>query len=65
LAHRSQKDPLIADETAPQRVLVPINQSGGSSEGAIAGTSKSKAQNPKEVRFLVHAYMLYPKWKRE
>lgn len=24
LVHRSQKDPLAADETAPQRVLVPI-----------------------------------------
>lgn len=24
LVHRSQRDPLIADETAPQRVLVPI-----------------------------------------
>jgi protein LTV1 len=24
LVHRSQKDPLVADETAPQRVLVPI-----------------------------------------
>ncbi|CAK9821113.1 Protein LTV1 homolog [Anthophora plagiata] len=24
LVHRSQKDPLIADETAPQRVLVPV-----------------------------------------
>ncbi|XP_045540464.1 protein LTV1 homolog isoform X1 [Papilio machaon] len=25
LVHRSQRDPLIADETAPQRVLVPVN----------------------------------------
>lgn len=25
LVHRSQKDPLAADETAPQRVLVPVN----------------------------------------
>jgi len=24
LVHRSQKDPLVADETAPQRVLVPV-----------------------------------------
>lgn len=23
--HRSQRDPLIADETAPQHVLVPVN----------------------------------------
>lgn len=23
--HRSQRDPLAADETAPQRVLVPVN----------------------------------------
>nr|XP_032523840.1 protein LTV1 homolog [Danaus plexippus plexippus] len=27
LVHRSQRDPLIADETAPQRVLVPVNAS--------------------------------------
>ncbi|CAL1677989.1 unnamed protein product [Lasius platythorax] len=26
LAHRSQKDPLVADETAPQRVLVPVGE---------------------------------------
>ncbi|KAI4501605.1 hypothetical protein M0802_003482 [Mischocyttarus mexicanus] len=26
LVHRSQKDPLIADETAPQRVLVPVSE---------------------------------------
>lgn len=25
MVHRSQKDPLAADETAPQRVLVPVN----------------------------------------
>ncbi|KAF7267305.1 hypothetical protein GWI33_019455 [Rhynchophorus ferrugineus] len=25
LVHRSQQDPLVADETAPQRVLVPLN----------------------------------------
>ncbi|XP_041979394.1 protein LTV1 homolog [Aricia agestis] len=25
LVHRSQKDPLVADESAPQRVLVPVN----------------------------------------
>ncbi|XP_075985562.1 LTV1 ribosome biogenesis factor [Anticarsia gemmatalis] len=25
LVHRSQRDPLVADETAPQRVLVPVN----------------------------------------
>lgn len=23
--HRSQRDPLVADESAPQRVLVPVN----------------------------------------
>ncbi|XP_050450944.1 protein LTV1 homolog [Cataglyphis hispanica] len=26
LVHRSQKDPLVADETAPQRVLVPVGE---------------------------------------
>ncbi|XP_072750748.1 protein LTV1 homolog isoform X2 [Anoplolepis gracilipes] len=26
LVHRSQKDPLVADETAPQRVLVPVDE---------------------------------------
>lgn len=25
LVHRSQRDPLAADESAPQRVLVPVN----------------------------------------
>lgn len=25
LVHRSQRDPLVADDTAPQRVLVPVN----------------------------------------
>lgn len=25
LVHRSQRDPLAADETAPQRVLVPVS----------------------------------------
>ncbi|KAL4705462.1 hypothetical protein ACJJTC_007034 [Scirpophaga incertulas] len=28
LVHRSQRDPLTADETAPQRVLVPVNDVG-------------------------------------
>lgn len=36
LAHRSQKDPLIVDETAPQRVLVPLDQAGGSRSHAGA-----------------------------
>lgn len=26
LVHRSQQDPLVADETAPQRVLVPVTK---------------------------------------
>ncbi|XP_076302555.1 protein LTV1 homolog [Lasioglossum baleicum] len=30
LVHRSQKDPLIADETAPQRVLVPVGDAQAS-----------------------------------
>lgn len=30
LVHRSQKDPLVADETAPQRVLVPVGDTQAS-----------------------------------
>ncbi|GBP67422.1 Protein LTV1 homolog [Eumeta japonica] len=37
LVHRSQRDPLVADETAPQRVLVPVN-------AAIPTTSSNKKE---------------------
>ncbi|XP_063696159.1 protein LTV1 homolog [Culicoides brevitarsis] len=38
LVHRSQQDPLICDENAPQHVLVPA-------DGATPGPSTSKSQN--------------------
>ena len=41
LVHRSQKDPLAADEKAPQRVLVPISlKPEKNSETQPASTSK-------------------------
>nr|CAG4634884.1 EOG090X08PQ [Alona affinis] len=55
LVHRSQKDPLAADETAPQRVLVPISLK--SEKTSAEGPSGSKAvrdpskQKEEQVKF--------------
>lgn len=48
LVHRSQKDPLIADETAPQRVLVPIDGSQhAKTDKKILDTKKQKEEEQK------------------
>ncbi|XP_003706194.1 LTV1 ribosome biogenesis factor [Megachile rotundata] len=44
LVHRSQRDPLIADETAPQRVLVPV----GDAQGAKHEKKKLDSDKRKE-----------------
>ena len=41
LVHRSQKDPLAADEDAPQRVLVPIGLRDEKASGDAASSSKT------------------------
>lgn len=48
LVHRSQKDPLIADETAPQRVLVPAGDTQASKfEKKNLNNSKRKEEEQK------------------
>ncbi|XP_015601567.1 protein LTV1 homolog isoform X2 [Cephus cinctus] len=48
LVHRSQQDPLAADETASQRVLVPIGESQSSkSEKKSVDTTKRKEEQQK------------------
>ncbi|CAL8131702.1 unnamed protein product [Orchesella dallaii] len=44
LGHRSQKDPLLADENAPQNILIPLDQvpnlsRGGISAAGVAGSA--------------------------
>ncbi|XP_049879994.1 protein LTV1 homolog [Pectinophora gossypiella] len=53
LVHRSQRDPLVADETAPQHVLVPIN--------ANVPPSKEKKQDltPEQRRLEQQKYGIY------
>ncbi|XP_061930364.1 protein LTV1 homolog isoform X1 [Apis cerana] len=46
LVHRSQRDPLIADETAPQRVLVPI----GDTQAAKFEKKKDDSKRKEEQR---------------
>lgn len=46
LAHRSQKDPLIVDETAPQHVLVPVNQGG---DNGVTGSGVNNENVSSEV----------------
>uniref|UniRef100_V9IDX4 Protein LTV1 homolog n=1 Tax=Apis cerana TaxID=7461 RepID=V9IDX4_APICE len=46
LVHRSQRDPLIADETAPQRVLVPI----GDTQSAKFEKKKDDSKRKEEQR---------------
>jgi len=45
LAHRSQRDPLVTDETAPQRVLVPIEQAGGAAASSYSQPGPSKVDD--------------------
>ncbi|CAG4939332.1 unnamed protein product [Colias eurytheme] len=53
LVHRSQRDPLAADETAPQRVLVPVS--------ANIPTKKDKEPNltPEQRKEEQHKYGIY------
>lgn len=53
LVHRSQRDPLIADESAPQRVLVPVN--------AVVPPSKDKQPDltPEQRREEQQKYGIY------
>lgn len=53
LVHRSQRDPLIADEDAPERVLVPFtpsNQPRGAEEDAGAFAEKESAVSSARAR---------------
>ncbi|XP_012214437.1 protein LTV1 homolog [Linepithema humile] len=48
LVHRSQKDPLVADETAPQRVLVPVgDKQAAKSEKKTLDREKRKEEQQK------------------
>lgn len=47
LVHRSQKDPLVADETAPQRVLVPVEKQAAKSEKKALNSDKRKEEQQK------------------
>lgn len=47
LVHRSQRDPLVADETAPQRVLVPVESQPAKSEKKNLDDEKRKKEQQK------------------
>lgn len=53
LVHRSQKDPLAADETAPQRVLVPIadKQAAKHDKNADKDTKDIKVRKEQQQKF--------------
>jgi len=44
LVHRSQKDPLVADETAPQRVLIPVASTRTDKTGRTAIQNKKRKE---------------------
>nr|CAG4643314.1 EOG090X08PQ [Ilyocryptus agilis] len=50
LVHRSQKDPLAADEDAPQRVLVPISRKAEKTADADANIKVSIAIDPAQKK---------------
>jgi len=47
LVHRSQKDPLAADDTAPQRVLVPLSSNGSKNDSTPSNQSVHSCRNVK------------------
>jgi len=47
LVHRSQKDPLVADETAPQRVLVPVGDKQAAKSEKKVDSEKRKEEQQK------------------
>ncbi|XP_017878728.1 protein LTV1 homolog [Ceratina calcarata] len=47
LVHRSQRDPLVADETAPQRVLVPVESQPTKSEKKNVDDEKRRTEQQK------------------
>lgn len=53
LVHRSQKDPLVADETAPQRVLVPAadTQAAKAEKKSIDGEKRKEEQQKYGIYF--------------
>lgn len=52
LVHRSQKDPLAADEQAPQRVLVPIAlKPEKGAEGPASSKPKVELSNKKKRKY--------------
>jgi len=56
LVHRSQKDPLAADETAPQRVLVPLSSKGGKSDTASSEQKPIDKAKRKEAQIEYGVY---------
>lgn len=50
MVHRSQKDPLVADETAPQKVLVPVVQTQA---------SKHEKKSKKDQKEELHKYGIF------
>lgn len=48
LVHRSQKDPLVADETAPQRVLVPVGDTQAAKTEKKAGDSEKRIEEQRK-----------------
>ncbi|XP_029159315.1 protein LTV1 homolog [Nylanderia fulva] len=53
LVHRSQKDPLVADETAPQRVLVPVGkiQTAKTEKKTVDGEKRKEEQRKYGIYF--------------
>lgn len=53
LVHRSQKDPLVADETAPQRVLVPVadTQAAKTEKKSLDSETRKKEQHKYGIYF--------------
>lgn len=53
MVHRSQKDPLVADETAPQRVLVPVadTQAAKTEKKSLANEKRKEEQQKYGIYF--------------
>ncbi|ODN05253.1 Protein LTV1 [Orchesella cincta] len=64
LGHRSQKDPLLADENAPQNILIPLDQvpdlsRGGISTAGAGGSSNAKGIDPEKRKEEQKKYGIY------
>jgi len=50
LVHRSQKDPLAADDTAPQRVLVPLSSNGSKNDSTPSNQNPLDKEKRKQAQ---------------